>query len=509
MRGVDAAKRLVAELEKRTLIVNRLITASGGQLTVTEPLDGEIEINVGGTVLCVPRKPLLLPGVSDSFIAYLLLHHLDGLPKDTDGHPFLDADPIYMDWLCNEVANVGAADAQAETHEIKLTGDHSTDNASLFWHEIFFANKIDLNITRQDRQDADMGEASADASTPLGALNRSAVSVEKALDDIKTAVRQVMDEHQQLLKFHRVMGPFLKSADGQGDEIKGVRLMGKTVSTTEATLTFIGTDKRLYTTFDSTGPVTCISPAHFMKVVDFARRQRVASVGDIVKPPTAPNQRQLTTDCSMYGLTTESVSGPVLWADEMQWIIELTKKRNVTTTLLFKSSRDTFGYQSFLNKVTGKSGLLFALRHGDTHRFGCFIDGQLKPPNDLTQTSGKYDVPLFFYSLSGAFTKPTKIELPGQGQKVEVAGTQGAVRSNKGQPIGKVAIARGRLWLGFARPGPAADLSSCQQWISKDDIPNGYGGEINTKDETFLHLASRPDLTCDEMEVYHLQVNGA
>ncbi|CEM02442.1 unnamed protein product [Vitrella brassicaformis CCMP3155] len=122
MRGVDAAKRLVAELEKRTLIVNRLITSTGGQQTVTEPLDGEIEINVGGTVLCVPRKPLLLPGVSDSFIAYLLLHHLDGLPKDTDGHPFLDADPIYMDWLCNEVANVGAADAQAETHEIKLTG---------------------------------------------------------------------------------------------------------------------------------------------------------------------------------------------------------------------------------------------------------------------------------------------------------------------------------------------------------------------------------------------------
>ncbi|CEM02449.1 unnamed protein product [Vitrella brassicaformis CCMP3155] len=213
------------------------------QLTVTEPLDGEIEINVGGTVLCVPRKPLLLPGVSDSFIAYLLLHHLDGLPKDTEGRPFLDADPIYMDWLFNEIANVGVADAQAETHEIKLTGDHSTDSASLFWHEILFANKTDLNITRQDRQDTAIDDASS-TGTPLNALDRSAASVEKALDDIKTAVQQVMDEHQQLLKFHRVMGPFLKSADGKGNEIRSVRVMGRTVSTTESTLALIGTDKR-------------------------------------------------------------------------------------------------------------------------------------------------------------------------------------------------------------------------------------------------------------------------
>ncbi|CEM16782.1 unnamed protein product [Vitrella brassicaformis CCMP3155] len=501
MRGVDAAKRLVAELEKRTLIVNRLITASGGQLTVTEPLDGEIEVNVGGTVLCVPRKPLLLPGVSDSFIAYLLLHHLDGLPKDTEGRPFLDADPIYIDWLFNEIANVGAADAQAETHEIKLTGDHSTDVSFLFWHELLFNNKTQLNTNGQDGQQTATPDPH-DTNTLLAALSHSSANLTKAF-------KQVMDEHQQLLKFHRVMGPFLKSADGQGDEIKSVRVMGRTVSTTEATLAFIGTDKRLYTTFDNIEAISCISPAHFMKVVDFARRQRVASVGGIVKPPTAPNQRQLTTDCGMYGLTMADFHKPLLWADELQWIIDNIGKGNVTTTLLFKSSRDTFAYASFLNKVAYKSGLLFAIRDGDTHRFGAFIDGELTPPDDPRQTSGRYKVPLFLYSLSGAFDALTKIEIPGEGQVVDVAVTQGVVPNLEGWPAGRVRIGRysGVLWLGTSQPGPVPDLSSCQQWIKEGELPDGYNGEINTRGNGTL--AQSHNFTCDEMEVYHVEVNGA
>ncbi|CEM02450.1 unnamed protein product [Vitrella brassicaformis CCMP3155] len=242
-----------------------------------------------------------------------------------------------------------------------------------------------------------------------------------------------------------------------------------------------------------------------MKVVDFARRQRLASVGGIVKPPTAPNQRQLTTDCGMYGLTTESVNGPVLWADELQWIIDSTKKGNAT--LLFKSSRDTFGYQSFLNKVTGKSGLLFALRDGDTHRFGYFIDGQLKPPNDRTETTGPYKVPLFFFSLSGAYETPTKIELPEEAQCVDVAGTQGAAKARNMDWRANVAIACGRLWLGFDEPGPAADLSRCYQWIKEGELQAKYKGNINSNGNGTLARTS--SFTCDEMEVYHVQVNGA
>ena len=50
-----------------------------------------------------------------------------------------------------------------------------------------------------------------------------------------------------------LMGPLMASGDmggGGGDEIKSVRVLGKTISTTDATLAFIGTDKPLGTAFD-------------------------------------------------------------------------------------------------------------------------------------------------------------------------------------------------------------------------------------------------------------------
>ncbi|CEM36249.1 unnamed protein product [Vitrella brassicaformis CCMP3155] len=470
MRGIDAAKRMVAELEKQAGIVNELRTNNGGQLTVTGPLDGEIEVNVGGTVLCVPRKPLLLPGVCESVIAYLLLYHLDGLPKDTEGRPFLDADPVYLEWLRDEITNVGVADAQGESHEIVLNPPHDTDVSSLFWHELFFSTKTGLGtlVTK----DADESEAAATSKNPIDIIKASASDVEAAMTDL-------VEAEKELKRFHRAIGPFFKSPDGD-DEIRSVRVLGKTVSTTEATLAHAGRDKRLYATFHSGASVSCIRPDHFTNVVDFARRQHCVSPGSIVKPPTAQNQQQLAVDCGMYGLSMETANSPVLWADELQWIIEATGKHNVTTTRLFKSSRDGFGYGPFLNKVVGKSGLLFALRDGDSHRFGCFVDGPLTPPDDPLQTN-LYDVTVFFFSLSGAYETPTKIEISEERQSVEVAGTQGVVKTDKGEPRANMSIACGYLWLGFAQPGPAADLSSCHQWIKKDLLPNGYSCSIDSK----------------------------
>ncbi|CEM16786.1 unnamed protein product [Vitrella brassicaformis CCMP3155] len=179
------------------------------------------------------------------------------------------------------------------------------------------------------------------------------------------------------------------------------------------------------------------------------------------------------------------------------------KKIAVAPSLLYKSSRDTFGYPSFLNKVTGKSGLLFALRDGDTHRFGAFMDGQITPPADPTQTN-LYKVPVFLYALSGAYDAPTKIEIPKDMQQVEVAGTQGAVTDNKGEPHGNLCIGYGYLWLGFARPGPAADLSRCQQWIDKDHLPEGYKGRQTGQGHGTL--AQSMDFTCDEMEIYNIYI---
>ncbi|CEM02438.1 unnamed protein product [Vitrella brassicaformis CCMP3155] len=458
----QSAKQMRKKLRQQAKTIKDLITSNGGQPIVTAPLSEEIEINVGGTVLCVPRKPLLLPGVSDSFIAYLLLHHLDGLPKDTDGHPFLDADPNYIDWLFNEVASVGVADAQAETTEIVLTPPHDSDSSSLFWHEFLFTTITGLDIdmptdpppradddhmevddqqqqeAREQQQDHegwnDEGE-SEDAADHLVDLHNSIASLD-------ASVGRLGGVEADLVWFHKLVKRLLATDEGgEGDEIKSVRVMGKTVSTTEATLARVGSDKLLYRTFHSGAPVISISPSHLMKVVDFARRQRIAPFDTLVMPPTSTRTKQIRTDTEMHGLKYEPLCSGVAGgnlvietAEEWGEVLNMTGNTSPMPSLLYKSSRDTFAYPSFLDKVVGKSGLLFALRHGDTHRFGCFVDGEVKLPADPTKTNG-YEAPVFLYALSGAYETPTKIEVPEEDrQMVSVAGTQGVVENDEGQP---------------------------------------------------------------------------
>ncbi|CEL95971.1 unnamed protein product [Vitrella brassicaformis CCMP3155] len=225
INGFAATKQMLDWLRKQSHIVNQLIASNGGQLNPIGPLDGEIEVNVGGTVLCVPRKPLLLPGVSDSFIAYLLLHHLDGLPKDTEGRPFLDADPVYMEWLFNEITGVGVADAQGESHEIKLTGDHSTDSSSVFWHHLLFDTKTSLgsHLTRE----TGASEAAINGKDPIDVIKASASHVEAAMADL-------VEAEKELKRFHKMGAPFFKPSAAEEGQIKSVRVLGKTISTTEA-----------------------------------------------------------------------------------------------------------------------------------------------------------------------------------------------------------------------------------------------------------------------------------
>jgi len=183
-------------------------------------------------------------------------------------------------------------------------------------------------------------------------------------------------------------------------------------------------------------------------------------------------------------------------------LLDMIKKPTCRPSLLFKSSRDGSAYATMLQCVAGKSGLLFALRDGDTHRCGCFLGGEITPPADPKQTT-RYRVPFFFYSLSGAYETVTKIELPEEKQNVEVAGTQGAVKDTKDEPRGNVAFASGCLWLGFDTPGPAADLSSCHLWIKRDQLPEGYTGVYTQHGDG--SLAQTMNFTCDEMEIYHME----
>ncbi|CEL96010.1 unnamed protein product [Vitrella brassicaformis CCMP3155] len=217
----------------------------------------------------------------------------------------------------------------------------------------------------------------------------------------------------------------------------------------------------------------------------------------------------------MYGLSY-SYSPPVdlpagnEWiiksADEWVAVLDMIHKPICKPSLALKSSSDGFEYTSFLDKVAGKSGLLFAVKDR-THRFGCFVDGPLTPPQDPTKTSRNYKVPVFFFSLSGACDAPTKIDIPEDRHGVHVAGTQGVVKDNKDLPTANVGIARGHLWLGYGEPGPAADLSSCQQWIPREHLPAGYtGAAINKYDQGTL--AQSLNFRCGELEVWHVETGS-
>jgi len=110
-----------------------------------------------------------------------------------------------------------------------------------------------------------------------------------------------------------------------------------------------------------------------------------------------------------------------------------------------------------------------------------------------------------FFSLSGAYETPIKIELPEESQMVKVAGAQGAAQANNMDWSSNARIGcspAGVLWLGLARHGPAADLSSCQLWISRDELAEGYSGGYSYYKGT---LAQSLDFTCDEMEVWQVQ----
>jgi len=341
-----------------------------------------------------------------------------------------------------------------------------------FYHDLFFDNKI--SSQQQQQKDAsadDLGEKkdAAGGAKKAAAVDDPLSDLHTNVKNLETAVDRLWSAELELTKFHAVMGPFLKSGGGGADEIKSVRVMGKRVSTTEATLAFIGRDKPLGTAFDRSMTLSCISTAHFSKIVDFARRQRIAPRGSRVRAPTAPpsNQHQLQVDLQMYGLQTADIYTPLMLPHEMQAVIEMTGKENAKTELLFKSSRDGKAYPKMLSSAQGKSGLLFALQDNDTHRFGTFIDGELTSPDDPDDTDD-YSVPVFFFSLSGAYNAPTKIDVPEEDQEVAVAGTEGAVEDDKERPRANVCIGDGYLWLGYGDDGPAADLSSCNQRMPKD-----------------------------------------
>ncbi|CEM24775.1 unnamed protein product [Vitrella brassicaformis CCMP3155] len=489
--GVDAFRQITrtaaASAEKEIEVISseikQLITANGGTIEPQQK-DGRMRLNVGGTVFSIPVKRLLLPKMKTTYLSTLLLHFTDQLPKDANQLPFLEMHPAYFKWLRDHLALLESP----HLDEISLHSPEAADPSYAEYHRLFMrtlGGAIEIGIEEQPQ--ATGTSAAAAASAAGGGAEEANVEMADAgggaegegggNDSVEEAFRQIdecMSSYRRVLEalrakkrhieaFLTAMRPFVKGNSSDEDiELMTLTVFDDKVSVLRRTIAPLGPTHALVKRFDPTQwpdqEAHQASLRFLQLIVDFARRLYVMPANRSI-PPVPADSTIIQT------------------ADEWLAVMRMTDKRiAVAPSLPYKSSRDTFGYPSFLDNVAGKSGLLFALRDGDTHRFGCFIDGQITPPADPTETN-TYKAPVFFFPLSGAYNWPTKIELPKEAQEVEVAGTEGA-------------------------PGPAADLSSCQQWIKRQHLSDGYNGVINSNDNGTL--AQDINFTCTEMEVWQL-----
>ncbi|CEM02462.1 unnamed protein product [Vitrella brassicaformis CCMP3155] len=278
--------------------------------------------------------------------------------------------------------------------------------------------------------------------------------------------------------FMAVMGGFIKSSVGGtgGYEVLSVRVNGTTVATTDATLDDHSTLKDRFNKYG--GPVDDVSIEHFHKVVDFLRRRRLAAPDAVTPLPTTDDWPQLLSAFEMYNLM-----------DCHGW-----------------------SHEALFNRVAGaKGGLLFVVEaecesEGHRHIFACLIDGPLIAPADPTAAvhTGRA---ITFYSISGAFKDESivNITVPHDWQRVEVAGTDGAVKGTKGVGA-NVVIGDGRLRLGYGGIDgrSATDLHSCEQRVKRDELPAGKTYLDSYETNGWATLAGSHCFTAQRLEVYEV-----
>ncbi|CEL95896.1 unnamed protein product [Vitrella brassicaformis CCMP3155] len=409
-------------------------------------------LDIGGTVMTFPRDSLLHDELKGTCLAVLLHRFGDWLLTHGNGTPFVDADPDYFKWLSVKLRYL--RDNRIDVKEIC----EGCPPAFAFYHNRFLA-KTDLTI---EPQTGDHKSAAFDG-------------------------------------FMAAMGAFIDSsvAGGTGgSEVLSVFVEGRSVATADATLDDFDTLKKRFTEYR--GPVVHVSADHFYKIVDYIRRIRIAP--DAARPlPTSSSFDELLYACEMYGLME-------------QVYLSMIGKSHSHIKCILRNSYDDCEFETLVQRADGlQGGLLFVIEcehKTRRHRFACHIDGPLIAPSD-PKAELRTTCPVTFYSISGAFEGGdgiVQIAVPSNKQWVNVAGTEGAVKNDKGEPTGKVCIANGRLWLGHGKDGPAGDLRRCQQWLERGELPDGktYRGDFHDGDAT---LAATVSFTCADMEIYTLQAS--
>ncbi|CEM02088.1 unnamed protein product [Vitrella brassicaformis CCMP3155] len=417
---------------------------------------GVMQLNVSGYVMAFPSAVLLRDGLQDTCLAVLLHRFGDWMHKDADGTIFIDADPLYFIWLAEKLTRL--KHGWVDEIEIFDEGPHIT-----FYHDILFATSpIDID-----------GQPGA-----------------------------------MLKRFMAMMGAFIKSSikgGSGGKEVLSVTVDGRTVATTDATLADFDTLNDRFTKYGG-APIVDVSAHHIDLIVDFARRCRLSPDGAVVPPPTCADEDELLRVSDMYGVL-EAMYPNILANDAVQMLLGMTGKKEPNRTCLYKSALHGHLYESLMQRVTGRSGLLFVIKCDETNTIAAFVDAQLYLPSDPTPEL-HFWCPVSLFSVSGAFEEGiTKIELPQAEQYVVVAGTHRALKALFGwTPLGMLSIAGGRLWMGRELRGSTADLHRCRQWVEKEELPadRKFLAKTITSEDASLCGAEDYYFTAERLEVFQV-----
>ncbi|CEM22586.1 unnamed protein product [Vitrella brassicaformis CCMP3155] len=235
---------------------------------------GEVLINAGGFVYPVSRRGLLMPFMRQRYISVLLMHFADGLPRDADGHVYLETSPAYFEALLDELTLYETG----RTNTVDLPPSKAADPAYSEYHSLFM-------------REISAFSPSADQQTPLDAVPAHDAGVKEAtqlcVDFIEKSTRAYVNAIKGLWRigddikaFLADMDPFMKSSSDADNALLSLTVLGRRVTIMKKTLCRLGDDHPLLTRFSDTAPnwpdrrVRETPAKHFITAVEFARRMR-------------------------------------------------------------------------------------------------------------------------------------------------------------------------------------------------------------------------------------------
>ncbi|CEM33066.1 unnamed protein product [Vitrella brassicaformis CCMP3155] len=189
-------------------------------------------------------------------------------------------------------------------------------------------------------------------------------------------------------------------------------------------------------------------------------------------------------------------------------LLSLLKPSNDTTvTMLYRASENENAttYTYLLDRVANEKDLAIVIRQ-DKYVFGVYISEGIQTPANPYE-SRKYQCEVFWFSLSGRYKEPTRIDIPWR-VTCDVAGRNGTVRVGRHRSAARMYV--GGLFLadvGSSRP--AADIRECSQKTRWDWLPEGYEGATEdyvSERNGGLPLGGSEFFVADDIEV--LQVSG-